>query len=167
MRKLLFYSLIALLASACRKEPRSRVELYLLQSFNRTVDLSVAPGVTQISNAVLAGSPLVADKDIAWYSAVNKTFGLKKDISSQLKDYGPDKAFAVTVNGEPVYYGVFHPAYLSSIVFGIATIDPFWVTGKELPIRYTLYDNNPALQRLDKRNEARLLAALQQSGRLR
>jgi len=152
---------------SCKKESDSRVDIYILKSFTANINQSVIPGTTIISNAVLEATPLVSDKDIAYYTRSTSTFKLKKDIKSAIEDYGADKAFAVTVNGEVVYYGLFHPAYLSSLVFGLATIDPFLYNDKELAIQFVEITDNPDLKKLDKRNDESIINVFSGSGRLR
>lgn len=109
-------------------------------------------------------APLVADQDIAFYIQSEATFKLKKNIKSLIQNYGADKAFAVTVDNQPVYYGKFHPGYLSSLVFGLAIIDPLLLRNNELAIGFVTTAGPNAL---DKRNDVRLLSALKSSGRLR
>lgn len=139
----------------------------MLQSFTKNVDQSTYPATVNISNAVLAPTPIVPDKDIEFYTAATTTFKLRKDIKSILQQYGPDKAFAVTVGNQPVYYGKIHPAYLSSLTFGLPTIDPLSFSNNELQINYVNVAGASSLQQLDKRNDSRILAALSASGRLR
>ncbi len=66
-----------------------------------------------------------------------------------------------------MYYGRVHPAYLSSMTLGLATIDPILNDDYELIMRYVNIDQMPILQQLDKRNDERLLRALRETGRLR
>ena len=167
MKRLLLFCLLTGLFVACKKERDTKVEIYLLDSFTRSVDASTNPAIIRYSNTSLAALPLVADGDIVGYSPSKTTFYLQKNIAPIIKNFGPDKAFAVTVDGQPVYIGEFRPAYLSSIVFGIASITPELVDGKELPINYIRLDNAPSLQHLDKRNDNKLLDAFRRSGRLR
>jgi hypothetical protein len=139
----------------------------MLQSFSLNINQATNPATISISNAVLAETPLVADHDIRSYTRSTTTFNLKKDIKSIIKNYGPDKAFAVTVDKQVVYYGKFHPAYLSSITFGLATIDPIFYSNNELKIQFASIDRNSNLQQLDKRNDTLIINALSATGRLR
>jgi hypothetical protein len=166
MRAFFICCAVVLLFAGCKKEGGAKVDIYVLQSFSRTVNTSVSPATISIANAVLASTPLVANEDIAHYQKATATFGLKKNIKALIKDFGPDKAFAVTVNGDPVYFGQFHPAYLSSIAFGVATIDPVLYNNKELTIYFATVQGSAVLQALDKRNDNRLLTALKETGRL-
>lgn len=169
MRSFLLCCLSVFLFLSCKKDEgaRARVDIYLLKSFSQTLNTATNPATISITNAALDNTPLVSDEDIAYYQKSNATFGLKKNIKAVIKDFGPDKAFAITVNNEPVYMGQFHPAFLSSIAFGVATIDPVLAGNNELPIQFVTIDGNAVLQQLDKRADDRLLAALKKTGRLR
>lgn len=158
--------LLAGLFMGCKKEGEEKVEIYLLESFTRTVNVSTTPATIKITDASFSGAPLVADADIGGYSPTKHTFYLKKDVNPVVKNFGPDKAFAVTVNRQPVYYGEFRPLYLSSIVFGIPFVEPL-MTKREIAIGYMWLDNVPQVPNLDKRNDSRLVSALLKSGRLR
>lgn len=166
LRMILFCLALALLAG-CKKEEGGRVDIYLLQSFTSRIDTTTVPATHAIEGAVLEAEPLVADSDIRYYKKSTATFKLRKDIRPVVKDYGPDRAFAVTVDGEVVYYGRFHPAYMSSIVYGLATIDPVLLRDNEFSIQYVQLEGSPALQQLDRRNDSRIIQALKASGRLR
>lgn len=167
MRSFLLCCAIILLCTGCKKEGDVSVEIYLLKSFSQTINASTNPATVSFTNAVLADTPLVADGDIAYYQKATTTFGLKKDINTVIKNFGPDKAFAVTVNKSPIYFGQFHPAILSSIAFGVATIDPMFGGNKELQIQFATVTGSTALQQLDKRNDSRLIDALEKTERLR
>ena len=146
---------------------KAKVEIYLLQSFTASYD-PISPGTTSITNARLESKPLVANKDIEYYKQSEYFFKLNKNIKPLVKDFSKDKGFAVTVNGDVVYYGVFHPAFLSSITFGLATIDPFALTTESsVGIQYANFNSNPQLTQLDKRNDPRILEAMAATGRLR
>lgn len=169
MKQVFLFSLLFWFFAACKKENNlsEAVEIYQLQSFARTVDASAAPAITRYTNLTLSAVPLLADKDIAGYNPTSTTFYLRKNIEPVIRDFGPDKAFAVTVNKEIIYVGEFRPAYLSSVVFGIATINPAFAQDRQLKIDYIRIDNRPDAAALDKRNDKRLLDALIKSGRLR
>lgn len=167
MRHIFFYCLTLTVLWGCKKETNSKVEIYMLKSFTATIDRTTNLATVSILNAVLADTPFIADADIEFYTKSTTTFKLKKDIKSIIKNYGADKAFAVTVNNHAVYFGVFHPAYLSSIAFGVATIDPILFSDNELKIQFATIDGNSYLLQLDKRNDSRITNSLKASRRLR
>lgn len=170
MRSIILYFLACMLFLGCKKEHQgtsSKVEIYMLQSFDINVNQTTNPAVLTISNAVLADMPLVADEDIAFYTKSTTIFRLKKEIKAIIRDYGADKAFAVTVDKQPVYFGRFHPAYLSSMTIGLATIDPIFFINNDLKIQFVTIQGNAGLQQLDKRNDELIINSLKASGRLR
>jgi hypothetical protein len=70
------------------------------------------------------------------------------------------------VNGQPVYYGRFHPMYLSSVLYGLSTITPLLSNNKELKIDFVNLTGR-FVDTLDKRNDARIVNALKETRRLR
>ena len=166
--KFLACFLLVLGGISCDKDHSDdRVEIYLLKSFS-IVSIPTTPGTLTITDAKLEKNPLVANNDIEYYRQSEWLFKLKKNIRPLVQDFSSDKGFAVMVNNHVVYYGIFHPAFLSSIAFGIATIDPFmFTTDNSVSMQFANLDNNPQLSQLDKRNDPRLLAAMSASGRLR
>jgi hypothetical protein len=167
MKKIFLFSLLIIFLSGCKKGNDSsspQVDIYVLKSFSPGINKSTTPSSTTISDAVL-GAKIVTNSDILSYNQTTRTFKLKKNISGTIKDFGPDKAFAVTLNTKPIYYGTFHPGFMSSLRFGIATIDPIMVQ-TELQINYILDQKNPALEKLDKRNDPSILQAFNLSRRL-
>jgi hypothetical protein len=166
MRQIAFLCFAIMILTGCRKEQGSRVDIYLLKSFNAAIDTTKTPVVHVMTNAVLDDTPLVANEDIRFYMKDNSTFILRKNIQPIIQNYGPDKAFAVTVDGQPVYYGKFHPMYLSSMIYGLATITPTLANGKELRIDFVNLAATFA-DALDKRNDPRIIHVLRGTGRLK
>jgi len=166
MRLLSFLCLAVILLAGCRKEQGFRVDIYLLKSFNSGIDTTQRPVVNVITNAILDDTPLIANEDIRYYTRANCTFTLRKNIQAVIQNYGPDKAFVVTVNDQPVYYGKFHPMYMSSLIPGLATITPLFSNNNELRIDFVNLGGT-FVDPLDKRNDARIVNALKETRRLR
>jgi hypothetical protein len=168
MRQICLGVILLIVITGCKKEQEhgSRVDIYLLKTFNLSIDTTKKPAVNVITNAILADIPLVADEDIKFYARENYTFTLRKDIQSIIQNYGPDKAFAVTVDNHPIYYGVFHPMYLSSLPYGVAMIIPLLYKNNELRIDFVNLTGTYVSQ-FDKRNDNRIIDALKATGRLR
>ena len=167
MRNIILCCLALILLIGCKKEHTSKVEIYMLTSFTLDIDRGTNPATLTISNTVLADTPLVADEDIIYYEKSSTTFWLRNDIKPIIQNYGADKGFAITVDGEPVYFGVFHPLYLSSIIFGLATISAMPSGSNDLQIDFPMMEGSADLQQLDKRNDPKLLDALKDSRRLK
>lgn len=166
MKHIFFLLLTLVLLAGCKKEHGARVDIYMLKSFTPGVDQSYAPHVNTITNAVLENTPLVTDADIVSYSKDSYTFTLRRDIKSIIQNFGPDKAFALTVDHQVVYYGAFHPAYLSSLRFGLATIDPILYNNKQLRIDF-VNSTGMMVHPLDRRNDDQIILALKVTGRLK
>jgi hypothetical protein len=149
----------------CKKEHNTRIEIYLLKSFVTTIDTTQRPAVNGIANAALDDTPLAADPDIRFYTRKKSTFALRKEIQKDIKNFGPDKAFAVTVDKQIVYYGRFHPIYMNSVVFGLATITPLPYKNDELRIDF-INLTGTFVSPFDKRNDSRIINALRSTGRL-
>lgn len=168
MKRILFLVFSFVLLVGCRKRSGARVEIFLLQSYTtETSSANPGPGIVSINNAVLEDTPFVRDDEITYYDQQARSFRIRTNIKQDVQTFGPDKAFAVTVNNTPIYYGRVHPAYMSSITFGIATIDPILTGTNDLPMRYAFMDQLPVLQQLDKRNDPAILNAFRATGRLR
>ena len=162
--------ILGIVGSGCNKNhdlSKGKVEIYLLESFS-TVLNPAAPYAVSVTDVRLEKDPLVANSDIEYYEQGEYLFKLRNNIKPLIKDFSKDRGFAVTVNNETIYYGVFHPAFLSSITVGVATIDPFaFSTETSLRMQYVNYNNDAQLAQLDKRNDPRILNALSATGRLR
>ncbi|MBN8787724.1 MAG: hypothetical protein J0I84_11595 [Terrimonas sp.] len=170
MRHIFLYFLTLTMFTGCKKEEQGsgpRIDIYLLKSFTTMVDKSTMPATISITDVVLDDIPLVSDQDIKVYVKATTTFVLSKDIQTVIQHYSSDKAFAITVDNQPVYYGVFHPLYLSSITFGLATISPLLLNNNELRIDFPTIEGNSFLQQLDNRNDSRIINALKTTNRLR
>ena len=169
MRQIFLYFLTLILFIGCKKEEQGsgpRIDIYLLKSFTTTINQSTTPTTISISNAVQDSTPLVSDHDIKVYIRATTTFVLRNDIQTIIQHYSLDRAFVVTVDNQPVYYGIFHPSYLSSINFGLATISPGQLNTHELKIDFPTIEGNSFLQQLDYRNDSRIINALKATKRL-
>jgi len=170
MTRLIILVFVAAIFSGCNKSGSasgSKVEIYVLKSFTRTLDTSRQMGIILIEDAVLQDQPLVKNSDILFYERSTSSFKLLKNIQPQLDTLDAFHAFAVTVDGEPVYFGTFHPMYLSSILYGGATINPNYIENNKLKVDFAYHDMFPFLMSLDKRNDPKILDAFRSSGRLR
>lgn len=172
MRHIFYFLLIGAFLISCRSDQgldtNPKVDIYKLKSFTIQPDQTTSPATLLLKDAVLSDTILVADKDIISYTQSSATFSLKNNIAPIIKDYTGNQGFAITVNKNPIYFGIFHPAYLSSMVIGIPTIDPiFYDIKKELTMNYILITGNTYLSQIDKRNDSQIIDALKQSGRLR
>ena len=168
----LFSLLLVIVLFSCKRDEITlnapKVDIYLLKSFSFKVDQTTSPATISISDAVLSDTLLLRDQDILLYTQSSATFKSSKNIKTIIKDFGSNRGFAVTVNKDPIYFGLFHPSYLSSLVYGLSTIDPItYPLNNNLIIHYEFIAGNTYLQQFDKRNDARIIDALKQTGRVR
>lgn len=167
MGKILFAGMLLLLFAGCKKDKASKVDIYLVKSFT-VITSTKEPYTTSISNAVLESEPIVTDRDIEYYEKSTATFKIKTNIEAAIKDYSRETAFAVTVDNKPVYYGLFNPAYLNSIVFGVPLIDPLLYSAFGTDkLKVGLVSYNSGNLQPDKRSDSRILNAFAATGRLR
>ena len=170
MVRLAILLLTVLLFSGCSKSGSAtgkKVEIYLLKSFTRVLDTSRQMGIIRIEDAVLEHIPLVKNSDILFYERSTASFKLLKNMQPLIDTLNSFNGFAVTVDGDPIYYGSFHPMYLSSILYGSATINPNYIENNKLKIDFAYNDFHPFIETLDNRNDPRILDAFHSSGRLR
>ena len=165
------FLLLTLAAFSCCNKAASvsgkKVEIYVLSSFTRVLDTSRQMGIIRIEDPVLHAEPLVKNSDILFYERSTSSLKLLRNIQPVLDTLDAFHAFAVTVDREPIYYGSFRPMYLSSILYGTATINPNYLENNKLKIDFAYLDTYPFLETLDKRNDPRIIDAFRSSGRLR
>jgi hypothetical protein len=164
MRKIFFLSLITLLFLGCEKADEPLVEFYMLKSYTSTPLTASPTYILEITNVVLEDQPLVQNKDIAYYTLATNSFKIKRDIKPALQKLKNGNIFAVAVNKQVIYYGRIHSMYLSSMIFGMATMDNLFFINNELKIEFNRVDGWAAL---DKRNDPKLISALRSSARIR
>jgi hypothetical protein len=165
--KKIFYVFCIISLASCKKEGwNSQVEIYPLKSYTSNINQSTSPYTISISNAVPEETAFVNNEEIRYYDKNSNTFKLTVNIKERIKNFKEDKGFVVTVDKKPVYYGRFHPSYLSSLTVGVATIDPIMTTD-DVKINYVFIDGSKDLQLLDKRNDENILQVLKASRRLK
>ncbi|MXV17155.1 hypothetical protein [Hufsiella ginkgonis] len=168
MKKLIYLFVIFLLFGCGKGAYPGKVDIYLLKSHSQFTTGTAYPYITAITNAVLSDTILVKSEQIVSYDSTTHVFTTKKGALNSLKNFGSNRAFAVTVNKEIVYCGQFRPGYLSSIVTGIASINPAFSEGTEkLGIQYVSVAGSAVIAQLDKRNDIRITGLLKQQGRLK
>jgi len=118
----------------------------------------------------LADQPLLGVSDIIAYTQATHEIELTSagyEAVHSLVVPTSGKAFAVCVDGQPIYTGAFWAAYSSQSWDGV-TIDPILVTKERPVIRIVLgYPAKSFFSGSDPRSDQRVLQALQQEGKLR
>jgi hypothetical protein len=150
---------------SCKKNAvDGAVELYLLQYS------TMVPGKCQTDSAtaILAGKPVVYNYDIKEYKQATFMFTLTDSAFQKIKTLAVRTPFAITVNKQVIYYGIYSPPVYSSTCdhsIGINT-----GTAAERKIQMVLgypgiVSGTIAID--DRRNNAVLLNALRSQGKLR
>ena len=123
-----------------------------------------------LSHLELEHPPLLSMQDIVAYTRATHEIaltaaGYERIFGLSVPTQG--RAFAVCVNGEPVYTGAFWAPYSSQSFSGVV-IDPFLATQEKPVIQIQLgYPGEGFFRGDDPRSDPRLFSALEQAGKLR
>lgn len=144
-----------------------QVEFILLDSY----ETKMGSKAILESSIILNDSSLIEYDDITAYDPETHRFFLSTSANQALAKIGSEKlhgrAFALTINREPVYTGYFWAAFSSSICDWV-NIDPLSFASLnflEVKLGYPWY--SPEMQIPDNRNDQILLNILQQDGKLK
>ena len=134
-------------------------------------DLKIKPEqLPFLSHLELEVEPILSNEDIVTYSQATHEIVLTASAAERIQSLQPPTsglAFAVCVDGQPVYAGAFWPGYSSQSYDGI-TIDPILVTRERPVIQIQLgYPGPDFFQGKDPRSDPRVLEALQEDGKLK
>lgn len=165
MRSLFFLLIVSGFLLSCRKDTvqaGEQVEIYTLASFQRT------PGKCQVdaSTAVLQDTPTIRNADILDYSQGSHEFRLSEAGVEKIKALHDFFAFAITVDRQVIYYGIFKPSFTSSSCDQSITMD-LDQSRKKLLLRLGYPGQSQSSTIEDLRNHPRLLATLKKQGKLK
>lgn len=155
------------LAGCAQGDPGEGVAIYLLTDDTRP---SVLPALSRLQ---LAAEPIVASGDLFSYSQDTHKFEVSADAFeaiSQLQVSTEGKAFAVTVDGSPVYAGAMMTPLSSSSFDGVVIVqmEGLQAVSGRYWVRVDLgYPGPDWFKGSDPRNDAGLLKALAQAGKLK
>lgn len=163
MRLLLFILTITAICLSCKKDkvqPGGKVEIYLLKSYQ------VVTGKCQIdtSTAVLQDTAIVKNQDILEYFKANYQFALTDNPIQKLRALNDGTAFAVAVDKQVIYYGIYKPSYSSSTCANSITMG---YVGTDNKITMSLGYAGTDINIDDQRNNSTLIATLKNQGKLR
>ena len=102
-------------------------------------------------------TPVILNDDILSFNQNDATFVIKTDAAKKLK-FDLKEKFSLRVGSETVITGSFWPLFLSSLPDGVY----IWASEATLRLGY----NDARTGKIDTRNDARLIKALKNSGRL-
>ena len=166
MKAFLLIFLFVSVSLGCSKDSTSLgepVEIYLLKDFQLlTNKCQVDPSASS-----LQFTPTVANGEILEYSSSDYQFKLKATALERIKTLSDRTPFAVTVNKEVIYFGFFKPSFSSSSCDHSITMDLSWGQANRILMRLGYPGVPTGVTIEDERNNPRLLAALQNQGKLR
>lgn len=163
MRLLLFILTITAICLSCKKDkvqPGGKVEIYLLKSYQAVT------GKCQIdaSTAVLQDTATVKNQDILEYFKATYQFALTNNPIQKLRALNDGTAFAVAVDKQVIYYGIYKPSYSSSTCANSITMG---YVGTDNKITMYLGYAGTDINIDDQRNNSKLIATLKNQGKLR
>ena len=139
------------------------VEIYLLKKYKWVT------GKCKIdaSHSVLQDTPIIRNQDILEYSQREYQFKLTDSGLLRMSCFQLYTPFAVTVDKQVVYYGLFIPSIWSNSCYhSIIMTNDIWSRDK-INIRLGYPGELPTEKMLDERNNTRLLDRLKIQGKLR
>jgi hypothetical protein len=166
MRPIFFVLITSFCFLSCKKDNSNagkKVEIYLLKTYQTVT------GKCQVdaSASILQEIPTIKNEDILEYSQTEHQFKLTADAYQKIKDLTDFVPFAITVDKQVIYYGIFKQYYSSS------SCDHSIIMGLGLTAEKTIILNlgYPGLLQgvaiNDQRNNAKLIATLDNQGKLR
>lgn len=165
MRKLFSLLFLLSLFAACNKgsaEYTKEIEFYVLESYQ------FVTGKCQVnpSTAIIQNAPLISNNEILQYNKSRFEYRLSKAAIQKINALSPRSAFAVTVDKEIVFLGIYMPPTMSSTcehsitMFALNNI-------AYMHLGYPGWIQTPTTAGIDdQRNNPSLLAALKAQGKL-
>ena len=165
MRKFAFIIFFFVLMAACNKgsaDNKKEIEFYLLESYQ------LVAGKCQVnpSTAILQNVPFVSNNEIRQYNKDQFEYRLSESAIQKINALSPRAPFAVTVNKEIVFLGIYMPPTMSSTCEHSITMFALNNTAY-IHLGYPGWIQTPTTTAIDdQRNNPSLLAALKAQGKL-
>lgn len=165
MQKLLPVLILFISLAGCKKDKRDgakEIEFYTLKSYQ------LVAGKCQVdaSTAVTEDQPFVFNNDILQYVKNKHEYRLTANAIQSISALPPRTAFAVTLNKEIIFLGIYMPMFLSSTCDHSITLFTLDNTAY-IQLGYPGWIQTAAPAIDDLRNNPSLLAALKAQGKLR
>ena len=156
--------LIALSAFGCASPQGEGFAIYLLA---HDIPISEIPTMSHLE---LADEPLISVVDIVSYSASTHEIELtaeayRRIAALEVPVWG--KAFAVCVDGHPVYWGAFWTAISSMSFDGVTILLPIRPEPHVIQLQLGYPESPELFKGEDPRGNGRILESLKQAGKLR
>lgn len=166
MRLLFLAILLSFTFISCKKEKEKageKVEIYLLKSG------FTYPGPCKVDEAIaqLDETAFIKNEEILSYSSGKRLFNLAESATEKVKLLMDNVPFAVTVDKEVIYYGIYKPPYSSSSCDLSITMHIGFESPNSIAMQLgypVLYDD---IGFVDKTNDPFLLTTLAAQGKLR
>ena len=165
MRLVLLLLAFFIITNSCNKKniAGSVVEIYSLKTVQFVTNKCQVDG----SRSMIEDTPLVTNHDIVEYAKTNYEFKLTDEGIQKLQVLRARNAFAVTVDKQVIYYGIYMPDYLSSSCDHSITMGQIWSSDNKIIMRLGYPGQLQGVTIDDKRNDPTLLAALANQNKLR
>ncbi|MDN3655699.1 hypothetical protein QWZ08_08685 [Ferruginibacter paludis] len=164
MRTLLL-TITTRLIFSCKKEnaaPGKTVEIDLLKSFQLvTGQCRINP-----STATLQDTVAIGNNDIQRYSITDHTFTLNFLTIQRVKAFRDFTPFAVTVDKQVVYYGIFKSAYSGASCDNSITMSNIFSADNKIVMQLGYPGMLQGTTVEDQRNNPKLIATLRRQGKI-
>lgn len=161
--RILLILIVALTGFSCQPEEASdqrqthTVEIWTLKNYSVAGECAIDP------NRLEEDEKVIANEEILAYYATDHYFVLTAAAINRLKKIQAKTFFYLKVDDQMVYTGLLMSSYLSLVCFGII-IDPISYGNNTIQVRYQYATTS---QPNDQRNNAVLLKALEEQGKLK
>jgi hypothetical protein len=162
LKTTLLIAVVALFFSCKKSNEQGDVEIYVLKSYQMVAGKCQIDG----ANASLNDNAIVANDDIVSYSKMDYSFTLTDTAIQKIKAFGPFVPFALTVNKQVIYYGIYKPAISSSSCDHSITMDVDWSSRNKIILKLGYPSLQPGVAIDDQRNNPTILNALSAQGKL-
>ena len=161
---LLMISIIAF-CSSCKKEngkAGENVEIYLLQTYQPIA------GKCQVdpSRSSLDDGATITNADILQYSRATYQFKLSENAIQKVRAFHDYTPFAVTVDKDVIYFGIFKHGYSSSSCSQSITMQVDWGAENKIYMGLGYPGLTQGITVDDQRNNSKLISSLEKQGKL-
>lgn len=166
MRATILMLVIATSMFSCSKEnvePGQSVEIYLLKTYQSV------PGKCQVDplGSTIRDTPAISNHEILDYSRSRCEFRLSASAIQEIRTWPDRQPFAVAVDRQVIYFGIFKPVVSSSTCENSITLDVDINGGNKIYLRLGYPWTFEGVPIDDQRNNARLVATLKRQGKLK
>jgi hypothetical protein len=166
MRSITFTLILVAFFLSCKKDKTQAgktVEIYLLKTFKTVA------GKCQVdpSSSELKDIPTIKNDDILQYSQKDYQFKLTDDGFQKVQAFTDLTPFAVTVDKQVIYYGIFKQSISSSSCDNSIIMNSDLTTENKIDMRLGYPGLFQGVTIDDQRNNSKLMATLRNQGKLK